>query len=177
MNLSPIYVSGSIAVQPVPFRLRVLKALTLLIEGVNPDNGYHHDLRGNVFRGRVRFGQDDPATMVSILEAPIPQEPIEARGAKAASSGLWELLIQGFVDEDRQNPSDPAHHLMAEVKSALVKDKIATRGSNILGMDGRVMEMSIGQGTVRPADDPTTEAFFWLTLTLRIAENLENPYA
>lgn len=171
------YSSGRVNVQPVPFRLRVLKALTILLEGVNPENGFRHDLRGKVFRGRIRYGIDDPTTMISILEAPIPQEPIEAKGAKQSSAGMWELLIQGFVDEDRKHPSDPAHKLMAEVKTALVRSKMTHRGHNILGMEGRIYEISIGQGTVRPADEPTSEAFFWLTLTLRIGEDLENPYA
>jgi hypothetical protein len=177
MNLAPFYASGGILIQPVPFRLRVLKALTVLFEDINPDNGYRHDLRGKVFRGRVRYSDDDPMTMISILEAPIPQEPMAAKGPKSASSGMWELLIQGFCDDDKRHPSDPAHKLMAEVKTALVRTKVIQNGNNILGMSARVMEMFIGQGTVRPADEPTTEAFFWLTVSLLIAEDLENPYA
>lgn len=176
MSLPALYMNGSLKVQPVPFRLRVLKALTKVIEEVNPDNGFHHDLRGKVFRGRVRFDPSDPIPMVSLLEAPIPAEVSESRGDNTKSAGSWELLIQGFADDDRQNPSDPAHHLMAEVKAVLVKDKRRDRGNNMLGMGGRVYEMSVGQGSVRPPDDPTNEAFFWLTLRVRIAEELEEPY-
>lgn len=177
MTLAGFYSSGMIQMQPVPFRLRVLKAMTLLLEEITTENGYRHDLKGKVFRGRLRFGIDDPLTMISILEAPIPQDPIVANGAKASSSGIWELLLQGFSDDDKRHPSDPAHKLMAEVKTALTRTKMASNGNNILGMSGRVMELGIGQGTVRPADEPTTEAFFWLTVSLRIAENLEDPYA
>lgn len=177
MSLPALYLSGAVSANPVPFRLRVLKALTATIEQVNPDNGCHYDLRGKVFRGRVRFSVDDPIPMVSILEAPIPQEVIQSRGENDKSSGAWELLIQGFVEDNRENPSDPAHHLMAEVKAALVKDKRRERGNDMLGMQGRVFEMFVGQGSVRPPEDPTTEAFFWLTLTLRLAETLEDPYA
>lgn len=176
MSLSPIYVSANANVTMVPFRLRVLRALTVALENVNPDNGCHFDLRGKVFRGRVRFGQSDPVPMVSILEAPIPAEVSQSRGENSNSTGPWELLIQGFADDDKKNPTDPAHHLMAEVKSVLVAEKVRDRGNNAFGMQNRVVQMWIGQGSVRPPDDASNEAFFWLTLTLRLAERLEEPY-
>lgn len=161
-----------------PFRLRVLKALTVTLEGVNPDNGYENDMRNAVFRGRVRYGPKDPIPMISILEAPIPLDVIQSRGANPNSSGSWELLIQGFVKDDPKNPSDPAHHLMAEVKAVLALEKLRRndRQPNMLGLEGRVMEMQIGQGSVRPPDEVSDKAFFWLTLTLRLAETLDKPY-
>lgn len=175
--LPALYFNGTLDVKPVPFRLRVLRRLTQAIQQVNPDNGFHFDLRNKVFRGRIRYDQNDPIPMVSILEAPIPAEVAQTRGDHHGSTGPWELLIQGFADDDRQNPSDPAHHLMAEVKAVLIKEKKRDRGNNILEMDGRVMEMFLGQGSVRPPEDTTADAFFWLTLTLRLAETLEEPYS
>lgn len=175
--LPQIYLNASLNVKPIPFRLVVLRRLSKAIEEVNPENGYHFDLRSKVFRGRVRYDQTDPIPMVSILEAPIPAEVSQSRGDHHGSTGPWELLIQGFADDDRLNPSDPAHHLMAEVKSVLVKEKRRDRGNNILQMNGRVVEMYLGQGSVRPPEDVTTEAFFWLTLTLRLAEDIEEPYS
>lgn len=165
-----------VRVHPAPLRLRILKSLTRVIEGVTPANGYHHDLTGRVFRGRVRYDQDDPIPMISILEAPIPQDPPLMSGQTTATFGDWELLIQGFVDDDRINPSDPAHHLMAEVKAVIVKEKAANYGNDLFGMGNRVRSMSIGQGSVRPSDDPTAEAFFWFKLTLNVVEDLESPY-
>ena len=159
-----------------PFRLRVLKALSAAIENVNPDNGFQHDLRNAVFRGRILYDKDDPLPMISILEAPIPKDPIVTRGENVASAGQWELLIQGFCKDDRLNPTDPAHHLMAEVKAILVREKQRDRGNNSLGMGGRVAEMYIGQGSVRPPDEANDKAFFWLTLTLIIGEYLDDPY-
>ena len=176
MSLKVFYAKAEAKVQPIPFRLRVLKGLTAVMERVNPDNGFHHDLRGKVFRGRIRYDQNDPIPMVSILEAAIPQETNGSGGGSTGSTGEWELLIQGFAEDDRLNPTDPAHHLMAEVKAVFAQDKQKDNGHNIAGMGGRVMAMSIGQGTVRPAEDPTTEAFFWLTLTLRVGELLDQPY-
>lgn len=160
-----------------PFRLRVLKNLSALLETVNPDNGYTHDLRGAVFRGRTMFGASDPIPMISILEAPIPLEALLSRNTNAGSTGSWELLIQGFLEDDFQNPTDPGHLLMAEVKKAIAKEKTKERGRDFLSMKGGVTEIYVGQGSVRPADEQTDKAFFWLTLTLRLAENLLDPYA
>lgn len=176
MNLHPFTLKGTITSQRLPFRLRVLHNLTSLLETVNPSNGFQYDVRGCVFRGRDTFGPQDPLPMVSILEAPIPLETILSRNTNAASSGDWELLIQGFVPDDPLNPTDPAHHLMAEVKSVLVAEKQKNRGRDMLGMGNRIMEMKIGQGTVRPADEATDKAFFWLTLTLKMGEDLSDPY-
>lgn len=164
-----------------PFRLRVLMALTEVIERIYPDNpdrpfDHEFDLRGRVFRGRNRFGTDDPLPMVSILEAPIPLETLMGQNTNVHNAGPWELLIQGFVEDDKDNPSDPAHRLMAEVKAIIVREKKRDRGNNIFGMGNRVHEILIGQGSVRPPDEASDKAFFWLTLTLRLAENLEDPY-
>src|SRR5690625_6980010 len=83
-----------------PFRLRVMKALSAALEEINPDNGYMHDLRGRVFRGRDVFGDSDPIPMVSILEAIEEKERLQAPSAGTEAAGPWELLIQGFLDDD-----------------------------------------------------------------------------
>ncbi len=166
------------------FRLRVLKSLTECLSGIVPANGYLHDLSGDgddqskgwVSRGKLVYGDDEPLPCVSILEPPIPLEVILSRGDNTYSSGDWELLIQGFVNDNPKHPSDPAHSLMGEVKARLVREKRRDRGRNIFGMGGRVMEMYIGQGSVRPADQVSARCFFWLTLTLKLAEELEQPY-
>lgn len=160
-----------------PWRLLVLKSLSDTLETVSIDSGYQHDLAGRVFRGRILFGDDEPLPLISILEPPIPADPILAFNTNTASSGLWELLIQGFVKDDQLNPTDPAHLLMADVKKVLAAEKKRDRGYNILGMDGKVMELHMGQGSVRPADEMSVRAFFWLTLSLRVAEDLDNPFA
>lgn len=176
MSVVSFSMAGSATVLRMPFRLRVLKALSACLETVNPPNGYQFDMRGRVFRGRIRYGDNDPIPMISILEAPIPLDVVQSRGANSSSTGVWELLVQGFVPDDSVNPTDPAHHLMAEVKSVLAKEKIRDRGHNMLGLSGRVVEMEIGQGSVRPPDEATDKAFFWLTLSLRIGEDLLDPY-
>lgn len=167
-----------------PFRLRVLKAVTETLQTITPADGYVNDLsgdgedrsKGEVARGRLVFGDEEVLPLVSILEPPIPLEVILSRADNTNSSGDWELLIQGFVRDDPKNPSDPAHILMAEVKARLVREKKRDRGRNIFGLGGRVVEMYLGQGSVRPADETSSRCFFWLTLTLKLAEDLEQPY-
>lgn len=169
-----------------PFRLRVMKALTATLEGINPtrtftdetgaQKPYDFDMRGKVFRGRLKYGAKDPIPMISILEAPIPQEPNVARGENTKSTGPWEILIQGFVDDDPVNPTDPAHLLMAAVKTVLVEEKRRDRGNNMFNLSNRVFEMHVGQGSVRPSDEVNDRAFFWLVLSLRVSEDLEKPY-
>lgn len=182
-----------------PFRLKVMKALTTCLEAIVPalNNTYQSDLRPyvddggqtihRVIRGREIFGESDPLPMISILEPPIPIDQLFARAADATDSkGDWEILIQGFVKDDKANPTDPAHILMADVKQALAKEKgrkapgkhiadIFGMGDN--GGKGNVITgMQIGPGVVRPPGELSAFAFFWLTLTLQIHEDIEQPF-
>jgi hypothetical protein len=159
-----------------PFRLRVLQSLTTVLEGITPANGYTHDLTGRVFRGRDIFGEDDPVPMVCILEAVEEKPQLASPQSSGESAGPWELQIQGFVEDDRMNPTDPAHRLMAEVKKRLIEERTRERQRNILGMGGRITELKISHGVVRPADEISGKAYFWLRLTLGLVENLLDPY-
>lgn len=160
-----------------PFRLRVLKALSAALEEINPDNGYTHDLRGNVFRGRDIFGESDPLPMVSILEAIDEKAQLPTPEAGPEGVGPWELLIQGFMEDDLVHPTDPAHFLMAEVKKRLVQERVRDRQRNILGMGGKVTDLRISPGVVRPPDEDSAKAYFWLRLTLNVVENNLDPYS
>lgn len=166
-----------------PFRLRVLIALTDLLKTITPANGYAHDLSDSVFRGRAIYGDDDPVPMVSILEPPLAPDQIPSPEEAAESAGDWDLLIQGFAKDDHKNPSDPAYRLLADVKAALAKEKkkpglerAAGRRYYLLDMENGVTAMQIGFGTVRPPDEVSAKAYFWLTLTLSVAEDLDLPY-
>lgn len=171
-----------------PFRLRVLKALCGVIEGVTPANGFSHDLsryedeggtlRPRVFRGRDLFGTGDPIPMVSILEHPRALEPAQGGGGAPVSTGGWDLLVQGFVQDDPDNPTDPAHVLAAEVISVLAAER--ARRNDLLGLGFRmpcVTEIEIGSPVVRPADATiSTQAFFVLTVTLTLVEDMGRPF-
>lgn len=166
-----------------PFRLKVLKALTLALQGITPANGYAHDLSAAVFRGRIVYGKDDPLPMVSILEPPMPQDQLTTAGA---SLGDWDLLIQGFVKDNPKNPTDPGYALLADVKRrlAIAQDQRDNgRTPNVLGLGGgkgkgnEIISMEIGSGIVRPADEVSATTYFWLTVTFKLAEDLKNPFA
>ncbi len=185
-----------------PFRLRVLKALTDIVKGaplsnaqktVEPDTGPTSSLadfteagvsRSRVFRGRQQFGDGDPLPMVSILEHPRALDVLDEPGGGPGVVVEWDLLIQGFVVDDPQNPTDPAHHLVADVISILTKERRRKaadgRTPDILGLGSAapcVTKIAIGSPVVRPADGlNSSQAFFWLTVTLTLAENTENPF-
>lgn len=155
---------------PDSFRLQVLKALTEAIERIRPVNGYAHDLTNAVFRGRTVFGSGDPIPMVSILEAPLQPESYETPRDDKDTYGELQLLIQGFVKDDHQNPTDPAHELLFEVKKALAATK---NRANILGLGSKVDKLIIGGGVCRPADGQVSDkAYFWLPVTVHFVEDL-----
>lgn len=177
-----------------PFRLRVLKALTACLEGVTPSNGYSHDLSDKVIRGRLMFGSNDPLPMVSIIEPPLPIDRTPSPVDASQSSGKWELFIQGWVEDDPRNPTDPAYKLIADVKKALTIEgcrKGASGALDILGFgtpasveeNGRrinvgnvITSMKVGAGVVRPPEDGISDkAYFWLHLHLEIVEDNARP--
>jgi hypothetical protein len=160
--------------------LRVLKALTAALEEVTPSNGYTVDLQGRVFRGRNRFGPSDPVPMICVLEAPIPLEQIPPPTDSSESSGGWELVIQGFVKDDKANPTDPAHAALADVKRRLALERRKSLWDRpeqgMFGLGRFVHKMYIGRGVVRPPDEVSEKAYFWLQVTLDIVEDLADPY-
>lgn len=171
-----------------PFRLRVLKALTASLQNITPANGYESDLSdftaadglnsSRVFRGRDSFGSSDELPFVSILEDFRPDDQKQGQ-TSGPGAGAWRLLIQGFVQDDPKNPTDPAYVLAADVIKAL--SHLKHERYNILGL-GSVMpcvtSLDFKQPVVRPADgEVSSTSFFFITLTLGLAENLENPFA
>ncbi len=163
-----------------PVRLRILKAMTECLKEISVANGYATDLNGQVFRGRVIFGDNDPLPMACILEVPIPLDQTPPPRDSEFSSGGWELMIQGFCQDDPENPTDPAHYFMADVKKRLVKEKrkalAMEKEEGIFGYGNFVTDMRIGSGVVRPPDEISATAYFWLTLTLDMVEDLSDPY-
>lgn len=163
-----------------PLRLRILIALTEALKEISVANGYHTDLNGQVFRGRAIFGENDPIPLLSILEVPIPLDQTPPPTDSEFSSGGWELMIQGFVKDDPENPTDPAHYFMADVKKRLAIEKrkaLRMRGDQgILGLGNFVTGLRIGAGVVRPPDEISATAYFWLTITLDMVEDLADPY-
>jgi hypothetical protein len=168
---------------PDPLRLRVLKALTTALEEITPENYFEFDLTDAVLRGRLIYGDGDPLPMLSIIEPPIAPDQLPQPQDGTESNGEWELLIQGFVKDDKKHPTDPAHALMAEVKMKLAEIKQQPETSRfktgeaepILGIRA-ITRLNIGAGVVRPPDEISAKAYFWLNITLGLAEDLLTPY-
>lgn len=175
-----------------PFRLRLLKGMTAALKTITPANGYVNDLSdqvsdgvttARVFRGRDTFDPNDGLPLVSILEHPRALEPTQVHDA-GLSKGEWELLVQGFVQDDRENPTDPAYSLVAEVIACLVKEKAKLReydGAGVFGLGHKepcVVKIEVGQPVCRPPDGINADvAFFWITVVLTVSEDLEKPFA
>lgn len=182
----------------IPLRLRILRNLSETLETINPTTlgedgqplykgeifGQPLDLRNAVFRGRNKLGDESPQITVAILES--PQQPDLSRQPDSADKSYdnWELLIKGDIVDDKKNPTDNCHILMAAVKQCLnLERKRQTNtipqlgSSNILHMQGAVDRLDVSPGIVRPSEENISPySFFWLVVTLRIVEDRSNPY-
>lgn len=171
-----------------PFKLRVLSAITDALKSITPANGYVSDLSdfvpgdgvmtARVYRGRLWFGEESPLPMTSVLEGTAPGDELSEPPQQTPRSEYeWPLIVQGFVKDDPQHPTDPAYFLLRDVKRRLaieVKRKTAEHDSDILGLGRggcRVTALRIGTGSVRPADDISARAYFWLSVVPTIYDD------
>lgn len=169
-------------------RLATLKALTehLSLE-VAVANDYLHDLAGAVFRGRMYFDKDDPMPCVSILDNinsdrfPVRAGDEDSGDGEAKSN--WVLLLNGWAEDDKNNPTDPAEQLMADVKKALAKigyephpmDADQSKHANYM-LGGLIAGIEFEPGTVRPPDENSAFAYFWMRVILKFTENVRDPF-
>lgn len=159
------------------FRLKVVKALTDALAEITPANGYQHNMTGRVYRGRLMLTEEDGLPAIAINEPPQLKDSPPTRENGSAKTELT-LLIQGFVKDDRINPTDPAYRLLADVQKRLAAEKVRDDGFDLLGFGERVTGLSIGQGVVRPPDEVVSAtAHFWLPVTLTFGERLTDPFA
>lgn len=171
-------------------KLIMLKSLTAGLKTITPANGYQSDLgdfdpgdggtMSRVFRGRVAFGDSDPVPMVSVLEAVTETEALGVQPVGEATQVYeWPLLLQGWVRDDQENPTDPAYVLLADVRQYLARlaKRVKKMDNDILGVGPELLhDLQFSGGLVRPADETNAYAGFWLTLRLTIVDRAENPY-
>lgn len=170
---------------PRPFRLKVLDKLTDLIKTITPANGYFNDMSvpDSVVRGRVFIGDNEPCPMVSLIEPPAAIEGIRTQSDNPSRFGEWDILVQGWVPDDRRNPTDRAYTLAFEVVKVLAAEKKkpvrpGTGGQrDYLGFAGKIQDMRIGAPVIRPPDETSAKACFYLLLTLQIAEDMSDPFS
>jgi hypothetical protein len=175
----------------LPFRLKVLVRLTEELQSiarttVDAEPCYTYDLAadvdwplGKVFRGRGAFGRNDPLPMLSILEDPKQLTEDEALPhTSAATQSEYNLIIQGFIQDDSVHPTDPAHFLMADVKARL--HALRAVRYDILGFGAKkpcVTDIMVGSGIIRPPDiDISEKAWFALPVRLCLVEDGSNAF-
>lgn len=159
-------------------RLVILKALTTHLQGITIANGFQHNLNGakSVRRGIGVVSQDDPKPMIVITEPLNPdREPVKAGGSRRpVQRETWNLLIQGWAVDDADNPTDPAHNLMADVKKRIAE--LGNEESPNFRLGGLISDVTIEPGTVRPPEETSPLAFFWLRVGLDLTETVSDPY-
>jgi hypothetical protein len=169
-------------------RLAVLKALTTHLETeVAIANGYQYDLAGHVFRGRLYFAAEESVPQISIIEALNPDRDPRRAGhddgvQPPQHNENWVLLVQGWDKDDKLNPTDPAHGLMADVKKALAK--LVTGPNPMTGLGGHaayrlgglINGLELEPGTVRPPEEISSRAFFYIRVIVNLADKIADPY-
>ena len=181
-------------------RLLALKRLTAHLESdVSIERGYKHDLAGKVFRGRAKYNHEEEGgvgvPLVALLESPdadrFPLRPGWQDGIESATQrDRWTILVQGWVADDKANPTDPAYELMADVKKSLARllqDRVQqTRAGPQVNpnydperfmLGGLITSLDIEPGTVRPPmEQVSSNAFFWMRVVLGFTEDTNDPY-
>ena len=144
------------------YRLTILKRLTVLLEGIVPTAidgvALPSTLAGVVFRGRSVYGDKDPITMLSILEAPRPFGAVFSADDKNRKE-TWPLLLQGWCPDAKINPTDNVYSLLEDCEIRLqlvVQDDIGLPNSHYmlgdsLDGDGKLItSFQAGPPVVRP---------------------------
>jgi len=167
-----------------PLRLLIQEAVTTALADISIVNGYEHDLVAtSIFRGRTKFGVDDPLPAVTMFEPPVNDDiPVtEQRGSTGGTRRMtnYTLIVQGFVKDGNPHPTDPAYTLSADVVKALAKarSRKSADGRNYdpFGLGNYLREVTILPVIVRPSDDISATAYFWMSVVFKIIEDTANP--
>lgn len=173
------------------YRLTVLKRLTTLLEGMTlTEYGYTDAtlegpalMTGCVIRGRMVFGDNDPKTMISILEAPRSDGFIFSLDGTRLDR--WPLLIQGWRPDDKTHATDPLYSMVDDVERRLSRitavspntgyPKYSTDYLLGAGMDGTgqlIASFEMGAPIVRPATNAqgvSSRSFMYLPIQVGLA--------
>ena len=166
-------------------RLATLMVLSDLLRTIVPGDDYKHDLSESVWRGRYNFDKADLVPAVAILENIDPDRYPRLAGHEdftghGLSSEGWVLLIQGWVVDDKENPTDPAYRLMADVRKALsliMKGPNRGETNEFFRLGGLITGMTMEPGVARPpAEQLSSKAYFWMRITLKFVEDPNDPF-
>ncbi len=169
------------------FRLTIQKKLGAEFKKCARADGYNYDLADepdgttHIYRGRAKFGEGDKLPFITILED-VDQGKVQLDQKNGSPHIFYDyrLLVQGFVDDDKANPTDPAHHLMADIEKIVGLLRISAQNSNFLfdipQENGTVMMIGIEPGEVRPPDKDSAKANFWAIVWFKVCEDTSNPH-
>jgi hypothetical protein len=105
-----------------------------------------------------------------LLEALNPDtDSRPSEGNRSIKVNTWHMLVQGWVEDDEDNPTDPAYLLAADVQKSLAKLVPSL-------VNGLVVDLSFEAPVCRPPDDVSSRAYFWLRLTMKIKDDSADPY-
>ncbi len=142
-------------------------------------------LAGRVYRGRTKFGDEmGAAPFMSILEGRKPDEnPNPVGYSRAIRDETWHILIQGFMEDDINNPLDNLYRFkgMVEQRLSMIMEVTSMddpRYPEIHRMGGLILDMTVGPGLVRPFNMETggAEAFF-LPIAIQFVMNTADPFS
>jgi hypothetical protein len=166
--------------RPIPYRLKVMKALQELIAGASTADGYAFDLADKVYRNRVLIGAEitDRPPAVAIVEAPRADIATFAGEEAAFRKDYWTIMIQGIAADNRKSTEDDIYYLCQDVERRLNRMQAETRNGNpeykehyLLG--GMITSVEIAPPVIRPPEaGVANNAFFYLAIRLGMAAKI-----
>ncbi len=172
-----------------PQDLQILNALVAHLEFINPDNesagagaAYTFDLRSKVWIARNQFGLSEVPAL-ALLESPRPLTGIGVGEDRLKRKEEWNILLQGFADDDKTTPGSTAYWLKAYTVERLARlvavndqGRPAFPEEHFLGK--LITGLTIGQGVVRPPEaNVSPTAFFYIPLLVSRVTDSSNPFA
>lgn len=158
-------------------RLLLLKSLcNYLLTEITTANGYNFDLAA-AYRGKKNFGKEVKLPAIVVLENFNPDRLPETIGGVVGTKHKYDqiYLINGWAEGgDVEQEEDLAHLLMGDVKQALGKLLVPRNQSGFF--DGLANTLSIEPGVVRPPDEQSEKAYFWMRIRLEVVEKVGDPY-
>lgn len=158
-------------------RLLLLKSLcNYLLAEITTANGYNFDLAA-AYRGKKNFGKEVKLPAIVVLENFNPDRLPETIGGVVGTKHKYDqiYLLNGWAEGgDVEQEEDSAHLLMGDVKKALGKLLVPRNQSGFF--DGLANTLSIEPGVVRPPDEQSEKAYFWMRIRLEVVEKVGDPY-
>ena len=158
-------------------RLLLLKSLcNYLLTEIKTANSYNFDLAA-AYRGKKNFGKEVKLPAIAVLENFNPDRLPETIGGVVGTKHKYDqiYLINGWAEGgDVEQEEDSAHLLMGDVKQALGKLLVPRNQSGFF--DGLANTLSIEPGVVRPPDEQSEKAYFWMRIRLEVVEKVGDPY-